>query len=197
MQYGGGRPAVRGQPERKPTPIVFFFFSFTQAVTASRVTSVSTATPIEDFRAMMNSKVLTLADDGVGLSLLADYVYLDFRNNALPCFPAVAGMAKVIEKFVTEAFGGDTYGKALDCLRALREECKIHDYETDFNSWMKAFKDKIGDEDALGMVLLAAYAAQNRILAPNRRADKNVFDMKGYAFHFHITRGERGDANFT
>jgi hypothetical protein len=119
VQYSG-RFAVRGQRERYPTPIVFF--SFAQAVTASRVTSVSTATPIEDFRAMMNSKVLTLADDGVGLSLLAALMFvLASRNNTLPCFPAVVGMQKAIRKFVTEAFGGDTHSKDL-CLFRLQKQ---------------------------------------------------------------------------
>jgi hypothetical protein len=39
---------------------------------------------------------------------------------------------------------------------------------------------------------LAAFVAQNSMLAASRRAEKNVFDMKGYAYYFHKTSGGGG-----
>lgn len=67
-------------------------------------------------------------------------------------------MMTVIEKLVMDAFGGDTYGKALECLRVLRDTCKKFEYEDVFNAWLRSFKEKICDEDALGRLAVVSPA---------------------------------------
>jgi hypothetical protein len=64
-------------------------------------------------------------------------------------------MMNVIEKLVMDAFGGDTYGKAMICLKVLRDTCKMNEEEEKFNNWLKLLKEKISDEDALGMLAIS------------------------------------------
>ncbi|XP_022297407.2 X-ray repair cross-complementing protein 5-like [Crassostrea virginica] len=86
-------------------------------LTKAEVTEVGTVTPVDDFIALINQK------------------------NADRFEEASRQMQKRVEQLVTDSFGPQFYGKALDCLKALREQSIKKSGPTLYNNFIKSFKD--------------------------------------------------------
>lgn len=84
-----------------------------------RVDTVSTVNPVDTFRAMLRRR---------------DDVTVHER--------AMREMVERINAFIEGSYGDQLYGKAMECVRALREAC-VRDKEADtFNDWMEGVKGR-------------------------------------------------------
>ena len=73
---------------------------------------ISSLRPLEDFKDMINYKLLDLTDK------------------------ALSQMKQIIKKLINESFKGSFYLRAIDCLKALREESDKNDEIETFNTFM-------------------------------------------------------------
>ncbi|CAL1541131.1 unnamed protein product [Lymnaea stagnalis] len=85
-------------------------------ITKADVTEVGSVTPIEDFRALVSRRDKDMFEE------------------------ACEQMQKRIEQIVMLSFGQQTYSKALDCLKTLRQECVKKSEPKVFNSFITNFK---------------------------------------------------------
>ncbi|KAK7091978.1 hypothetical protein V1264_009592 [Littorina saxatilis] len=90
-----------------------------QAITKAKVTEVGTVTPIEDFQDLISRKDEDLFEK------------------------ACEQMQERIQQIVTDSFGQQFYGKAMDCLKALRTESIKKSESNNFNDFIQDFKDTL------------------------------------------------------
>lgn len=86
-------------------------------ITKAEVTEVGTVTPVDDFISLINQKDADKFEEASGQ------------------------MQKRVKQLVTDSFGPQFYGKALDCLKALRQQSIKKSEPTLYNNFMKKFKD--------------------------------------------------------
>nr|XP_011424766.2 X-ray repair cross-complementing protein 5 [Crassostrea gigas] len=86
-------------------------------ITKAEVTEVGTVTPVDDFISLINQKDADKFEEASGQ------------------------MQNRVEQLVTDSFGPQFYGKALDCLKALRQQSIKKSEPTLYNNFMKKFKD--------------------------------------------------------
>ncbi|XP_061178116.1 X-ray repair cross-complementing protein 5-like [Saccostrea echinata] len=86
-------------------------------MTKADVTEVGTVTPVDDFITLINQRDADRFEE------------------------ASKQMQKRVEQLVTDSFGPQFYGKASDCLKALREQSIKKSEPTLYNNFMKKFKD--------------------------------------------------------
>ena len=87
------------------------------------VKKISQATPVVDFRKMINERSVDLTDS------------------------AIEQMTELIEKFIKESFQGNMYEKALDCLQELRKGCIQEDEASSFNDFLHLLKDRYSNSN--------------------------------------------------
>jgi ATP-dependent DNA helicase 2 subunit 2 len=80
------------------------------------VKEISSVNPIEDFNKMISDRKVDRVAD------------------------AITQLQSLIERFVKSSLKGDLYGKAVECLRALREACIKEDEGAQFNKFMEKLK---------------------------------------------------------
>ncbi|KAJ3202684.1 X-ray repair cross-complementing protein 5 [Dinochytrium kinnereticum] len=88
-------------------------------LTTSLVTSVGTADPVADFRAMLSRRDVDLVST------------------------AVQQMTEVILNVIQKSFGTQLFSKALQCITALREGCIIQSEVSTYNTWLQQFKSEL------------------------------------------------------
>ncbi|KAK3087491.1 hypothetical protein FSP39_006603, partial [Pinctada imbricata] len=88
-------------------------------ITKAKVTEVGTVTPVEDFIALISQK--------------------DVDNFSEAC----KQMEKRVEQLVLDSFGAQFYAKAMDCLKALREQAIKKSEPKIYNTFIKTFKDTL------------------------------------------------------
>jgi ATP-dependent DNA helicase 2 subunit 2 len=88
----------------------------------ARVTEVGTVAPVDDFRSMIANR--------------------DEDKFELAC----SQMQKRIIQIVTDSFGSQFYSKAMDCLKALRDECIKNVEPKQFNDYLRVLKDKLSEK---------------------------------------------------
>ncbi|XP_062604717.1 X-ray repair cross-complementing protein 5-like [Saccostrea cucullata] len=86
-------------------------------MTKADVTEVGTVTPVDDFITLINQRDADRFEE------------------------ASKQMQQRVEQLVTDSFGPQFYGKASDCLKALREQSVKKSEPTLYNNFMKKFKD--------------------------------------------------------
>ncbi|XP_062609734.1 X-ray repair cross-complementing protein 5-like [Saccostrea cucullata] len=86
-------------------------------MTKADVTEVGTVTPVDDFITLINQRDADRFEE------------------------ASKQMQQRVEQLVTDSFGPQFYGKASDCLKALREQSIKKSEPTLYNNFMKKFKD--------------------------------------------------------
>jgi len=85
------------------------------------VRKISQATPVVDFRRMINEKAEDLTNS------------------------AIEQMTKLIEKLIEESFQGNFYERALECLQELRKGCVQEDEAPAFNDFLELLKDRFAN----------------------------------------------------
>ncbi|XP_071110687.1 X-ray repair cross-complementing protein 5-like [Haliotis cracherodii] len=90
-----------------------------QDITRAKVTQVGTVTPTADFQALISRKDEDMFEE------------------------ACKQMQKRVEQIVTDSFGTQFYGKAMECLKALRQECIKKQEAKVYNDFMTKYKDKL------------------------------------------------------
>ncbi|XP_059149965.1 X-ray repair cross-complementing protein 5-like [Physella acuta] len=88
-------------------------------ITKANITEVGTVMPIEDFKALIGRRDDDLFDE------------------------ACQQMQRRIEEIVMQSFGQQTYSKAMDCLKTLREECIKKLEPGVYNAFVKNFKNTL------------------------------------------------------
>lgn len=87
-----------------------------EGMTKAKVTEVGTVTPIEDFKDMISRKDEDLFDQ------------------------ACKQMQQRVQQNVTDSFGPQFYGKAMDCLKELRLQCVKKSEAKIYNTFIREFK---------------------------------------------------------
>ncbi|CAG5125647.1 unnamed protein product, partial [Candidula unifasciata] len=90
-----------------------------QNLTKADVTEVGTVTPVDDFRSLITRKDRDMFDE------------------------ACQQIQKRIEQLVIDSFGQQFYGKALDCLKILRQECLQKSEPHTYNRFIRKLKDTL------------------------------------------------------
>ncbi|GFO44853.1 X-ray repair cross-complementing protein 5-like [Plakobranchus ocellatus] len=90
-----------------------------QNMMKAEVTEVGTVTPIDDFKYLLSKPDQNLFEE------------------------ACRQMQKRIQQVVMDSFGQQFYGKALDCLKALRQTCIDKSGPNNYNEYIKTFKDSL------------------------------------------------------
>ncbi|KAK3726182.1 hypothetical protein RRG08_031509 [Elysia crispata] len=90
-----------------------------QNIMKADVTEVGTVTPLEDFKSLLDRKDPDMIEE------------------------AYKQMQKRIQQVVGDSFGQQFYGKAMDCLKALRQNCIAKSKPNDYNKFIKTYKDTL------------------------------------------------------
>ncbi|GFS04275.1 X-ray repair cross-complementing protein 5-like [Elysia marginata] len=90
-----------------------------QSMMKAEVTEVGTVTPIEDFKSLLGRTDRDMFEEGC------------------------KQMQKRIQQVVVDSFGQQFYGKAMDCLKALRQTCIDKSGPNNYNEFIKTFKDTL------------------------------------------------------
>ena len=83
---------------------------------------ISSVNPIGDFKKMVSDRKVDLVET------------------------AINQMQTMIERYVKQSLKGDLYGKAIECLAALRETCVVEDEAVKYNDFLKRIKRIFGGE---------------------------------------------------
>ncbi|XP_064652857.1 X-ray repair cross-complementing protein 5-like isoform X2 [Lineus longissimus] len=92
-------------------------------ITKVMVTEVGTVTPVEDFRSIISAKDEDRFEEACKM------------------------MQTVIIKTIMASFGSQFFGKALDCLKALRQECVKNSEPNTFNHYLVILKETLKEKN--------------------------------------------------
>ncbi|EDV20349.1 uncharacterized protein TRIADDRAFT_61074 [Trichoplax adhaerens] len=141
------------------------------SLSKENVTEVGTVQPVQDFKAMINQKDEDRFEEGT------DYRPNWYPMNTLAC----KQMKSRIWQLVMDSIGSQLFPKAMDCLKALREECVRLGEPAVFNQFLQDMKDKLSNAFGRDFWLLVVEGEITLIsVQESSESDVTVADAKSF-----------------
>ncbi|WAR17089.1 XRCC5-like protein [Mya arenaria] len=108
-----------GEPAGKKVKVDGDLEGGMETIAKATVTEVGSTTPVEDFMALISMKDEDKFEEACGQ------------------------MQKRIQQIVLDSFGDQFYGKAMECVKCLREQCIKKQEPSQYNTFIKSFKETL------------------------------------------------------
>ncbi|WAR17053.1 XRCC5-like protein [Mya arenaria] len=108
-----------GEPAGKKVKVDGDLEGGMETIAKATVTEVGSTTPVEDFMALISMKDEDKFDEACGQ------------------------IQKRIQQIVLDSFGDQFYGKAMECVKCLREQCIKKQEPSQYNTFIKSFKETL------------------------------------------------------